>query len=384
MRLKEEFRLSEYQDYGVLSQKRHIHLVRHKVSGKICVKKNLESMQKEVQEFRCSNPCEYFPRVYEMIEDDGEVILIEEYIEGMNLEEYMMGETLDEGSALKIAVQIAKGLKSLHDHQPMIIYRDLKPENIMITPEGNVKLIDFDISRKYQEGKLRDTELLGTVGYAAPEQFGYFQTDNRTDIFAFGLVFHYMLTGEFSTHTPAKGKYGKLIQKCTALDPADRYQTIDEVLDELLPEGAEAPSEINSEEKVPHAPKMRLTNNGTKGNETAASWLPPGFRTKTMWKMVLAGMVYLMLLWLGLSLEVTSEVPSNYPMIDLWLNRAAFVISQLMTVFFVFDYRGISEKIPFYKSKNIAVRIASFIVTWFVCMSVAVLFLIMIESTILS
>lgn len=375
MRRIDEFRLSEYQDYGKLAQKDHIHLVRHKVTGKICVKKQLESMQKEVQEFRRSNPSEYFPKVYEIVEDGEKVLLIEEYIEGMNLEEYMMGEALGEERAVDIAIQIGQGLKSLHDYQPMIIYRDLKPENVMITPEGNVKLIDFDISRKYQEGKLRDTELLGTVGYAAPEQFGYFQTDNRTDIFAFGLVLNAMLTGDFSGHNLAKGKYEKLIQKCTALNPEDRYQRMDEILEELQPEKPNVSKNRRSWEQ-----EFALPEKTERESKSTASWMLPGFRTRTPWKMLLAGMTYLMLLWLGLTMEVTSETPAAYQTVDLWMNRIIFLISQFFTVFLAFNYRGISEKIPFYRSEHVIVRIASFIVTWFVSIIAAIVVLVILED----
>lgn len=375
MRRIDEFRLSEYQDYGKLAQKDHIHLVRHKVTGKICVKKQLESMQKEVQEFRRSNPSEYFPKVYEIVEDGEKVLLIEEYIEGMNLEEYMMGEALGEERAVDIAIQIGQGLKSLHDYQPMIIYRDLKPENVMITPEGNVKLIDFDISRKYQEGKLRDTELLGTVGYAAPEQFGYFQTDNRTDIFAFGLVLNAMLTGDFSGHNLAKGKYEKLIQKCTALNPEDRYQRMDEILEELQPEKPNVSKNRRSWEQ-----EFALPEKTERESQSTASWMLPGFRTRTPWKMLLAGMTYLMLLWLGLTMEVTSETPAAYQTVDLWMNRIIFLISQFFTVFLAFNYRGISEKIPFYRSEHVIVRIASFIVTWFVSIIAAIVVLVILED----
>lgn len=369
MRQIDEFRLSEYQDYGMLAQKDHIHLVRHKVTGKICVKKQLESMQKEVQEFRRSNPREYFPKIYEIVEDNGKILLIEEYIEGMNLEEYMMGEALEEEHAANIAIQIGLGLKSLHDYVPMIIYRDLKPENIMITPEGNVKLIDFDISRKYQEGKLRDTELLGTVGYAAPEQFGYFQTDNRTDIFAFGLVFNAMLTGDFSAHNLTKGKYEKMIQKCIALNPDARYQKMDEILKELQPENRDA-----WEQESP------VQETIGEENRQVASWVLPGFRTRTPWKMLVAGVTYLMILWIGLTLEVTSEIPAVYQTVDLWLNRVLLLVSQFFTVFLAFNYRGTSEKIPFYRSEHIVIRIASFIVTWFVCSVVGIFLVVILED----
>lgn len=405
MRQIDEFRLSEYHDYGRLAKKDHIHLVRHKVTGKICVKKKLESMQKEIQEFRLSNPCEYFPKVYEIVEDDESIILIEEYIEGMNLEEYRMGEALEEENAVKIAIQIAQGLKCLHEHQPMIIYRDLKPENIMITLEGKVKLIDFDISRKYQTGKLRDTELLGTVGYAAPEQFGYFQTDNRTDIFAFGLVFNCMLTGDFSAHNLAKGKYEKLIQKCIALNPADRYKRMDEILKELLPEQqntvteiyfekkeysgqevyfgwkANSGQEVNSGRKAYFGQRVYFEQENSSHDERGIrSWILPGFRTRTRWKMIVAGVSYLMIFLIGWMLDATSEVPDAYKTIDLWLNRILLVISQFITIMLVFNYRGISKKIPFYRSKYRIIKIVSFLVTWFVITFATLIFTAILEG----
>lgn len=308
-------------------------------------------------------------------------------------------------NAVKIAIQIAQGLKCLHEHQPMIIYRDLKPENIMITLEGKVKLIDFDISRKYQTGKLRDTELLGTVGYAAPEQFGYFQTDNRTDIFAFGLVFNCMLTGDFSAHNLAKGKYEKLIQKCIALNPADRYQRMDEILKELLPEQqntvteiyfekkeysgqevyfgwkANSGQEVNSGRKAYFGQRVYFEQENSSHDERGIrSWILPGFRTRTRWKMIVAGVSYLMIFLIGWMLDATSEVPDAYKTIDLWLNRILLVISQFITIMLVFNYRGISKKIPFYRSKYRIIKIVSFLVTWFVITFATLIFTAILEG----
>lgn len=361
MKLSDEWKLSEYQDYGPLEKKENIHLVRNKVTGEICIKKIMEPMQEEVIDFRKSNSSEYFPKIFVVAEESGKMVVIEEYITGVSLEDYLMGQSIEEEKAVKIAVQICLALQCLHNHQPMIIYRDLKPENIMITSDEKIKLIDFDISRKYQEGKLRDTELLGTAGYAAPEQFGFLQTDNRTDIYAFGMVFQFMLAGKTSSQGIASEKYESIIQKCIAIDPANRYQSVEKLLEELLPQ-------------EPENEKKRLRK--------CSEWMLPGFRTKTPWKMFFSGSVYLCILWVGLSLRVEDAKGNLYGLPELWLNRILFTFAQFMTIFFVFNYRGMSEKIPFYRSRYKMTRIISFFVTWFLWMLLAVLILALIEEVI--
>lgn len=228
----------------------------------------------------------------------------------------------------------------------------------MITPDEKIRLIDFDISRKYQEGKLRDTELLGTAGYAAPEQFGFLQTDNRTDIYSFGMVFQFMLAGKASSRGIAFGKYESIIRKCTAIDPVNRYQSVEEILEELLPQNPE---------------------NGKKCLRKCREWMLPGFRTKTPWKMLFSGSIYLCILWAGLSLTVEDAQGNLCGLPELWLNRILFTFSQFMTIFLVFDYRGVSKKIPFYRSRHKATRILSFFATWFLCMLLAALLLALIE-----
>lgn len=359
MKLSDEWKLSEYQDYGPLEKKENIHLVRNKVTGEICIKKILEPMQEEVINFRKANSSEFFPKLFVAAEESGKTVVIEEYVAGMSLEDYLMGQTIGKEKAVKIAVQICLALQCLHNHRPMIIYRDLKPENVMITPDEKVKLIDFDISRKYQEGKLRDTELLGTAGYAAPEQFGFLQTDNRTDIYAFGMVFQLMLAGKVSSQGIISGKYESIIRKCTAIDPANRYQSVEEILEELLSQEPE---------------------NVKKCLQKCSEWMLPGFRTKTPWKMLFSGSVYLCILWVGLSLKVEDAQGNLCGLPELWLNRILFTFAQFMTIFFVFDYRGMSNKIPFYRSRYKIIRIICFFVTWFSCMFFAALILALIET----
>lgn len=350
MNFLEEYRLSDYQDYGALGRKENIHLLRNRNTGKICVRKTLDRSQKEIIDFRRSEDSCYFPTVEKVIEGSKGYIVIESYVEGITLEEYMMGEPLEESQAVRIAIQICQGLLRMHQHEPMLIYRDLKPENIMIQGDGSVKLIDFDISRCYQEGKNRDTELFGTAEYAAPEQFGYFQTDNRTDIYAFGILFNYMLSGKFPVEYIAKGKYEKMIRKCIELEPSKRYQKVEEILKEFYRDPAYMEKKKETQKR---------------------SWALPGFRSGKLWKQVVAVMGYGLLLYMGLTLEFTSNgIP--YTPVRQWIYRAGFGISQFLAILVIFNYREISSQNRFLRSRHKVIRMAAAFITafCFLCMGV--------------
>ena len=362
--MQKEYRLSVYQDYGPLENKAYIHLVRNKNTGKLCVKKNFDREQKDIVEFRQKNSSSYFPEVFDVIETEDRYIIIEEYIEGMNLEDYMMDEPLSEKDAVKFACHICRALHCLHSAEPMIIYRDLKPENIMVTAGEHIKLIDFDISRRFQEGKERDTRLLGTAEYAAPEQFGYFQTDNRTDIYAFGVLFNYMLTGKFPVEYVTEGKYAGLIRKCIELEPDKRYQNVEEIL-KVLDSEKDAKKSSTAELEV---------------SEVEVSWRIPGFRSGKIWKMVIAVLGYAMILYMGLTIEFTDGNGIVLPLKKLWVNRILFTIAQLVTVLFNFNYRGVLKQIPFLRIDAPLIRCVLFIVSWFAFVIGAVLITTVVET----
>lgn len=364
-----EYKLSAYQDYGALGNKENIHLVRNKNTGKICVKKVLGKEQESIIQFRKKNSSPYFPQVLDVIETSEEIILIEEYIEGVTLEEYMMGEPLNEQQAVNIARQICEALTCLHNAAPMIVYRDLKAENVMITSQKLVKLVDFDISRKYQEGKNRDTELLGTAEYAAPEQFGYFQTDNRTDIYAFGVLFNYMLTGKFPVECVTNGKYRELVRKCIELEPAKRYQNAEKIMEDL-------PAGYGMFEK--------LYAKHEKGEESLeekqVSWLPPGFRSGTFWKILVAIFGYIFILYIGFTIEFTDGKNNVLPLGQLWLNRGCFTLALITTVLFNFNYGGCLEQIPIVRKLTPILRVMMFGVTALIFIAFAVILASMLEG----
>ncbi len=186
------------------------------------------------------------PRIVDIIEEPEKIFLVMDYIRGESLDRVLLRQgTLPEETVLDWAKQICDALSYLHSQNPPIIYRDLKPANLMLTPEGRVRIIDFGIAREYRERSGTDTTVLGTRGYASPEHYGTRQTDARSDIYTLGMTMHHLLTG-ISPRTPGYVYHSvhywnpqvsthleEVIDKCTALDPNDRYADCSELLYDL-------------------------------------------------------------------------------------------------------------------------------------------------------
>jgi len=173
---------------------------------------------------------EYVPKIYELREDTDRLLVVEEYIEGEILSDYLNSGILSETEWLDITRQLCEALETLHRQEPPIIHRDIKPSNVIINSKGRVKLIDFDSSRLYKEDSDGDTRLLGTERYAPPEQYGYSQTDCRSDIYSLGVVF-----GMFPAFS-SKGKqkrWKQLVEKCTLFAPESRFQSVEAVKKEV-------------------------------------------------------------------------------------------------------------------------------------------------------
>ncbi len=138
------------------------------------------------------------PRIYAHFTDPEHWYLVTEFIEGETLEEYRMkapGAALPLEQVLAIGIQLCTVLDYLHNHQPPIIFRDVKPTNIMLTPTGKLYLIDFDVARYFKPGKARDTIAFGSLGFAAPEQYGKAQTTPQSDIYSLGVTLYQLLAG---------------------------------------------------------------------------------------------------------------------------------------------------------------------------------------------
>ncbi|GCF08167.1 serine/threonine protein kinase [Dictyobacter arantiisoli] len=137
------------------------------------------------------------PSIYDYFSEQGNWYLVMSYIDGETLESYtrQRGGSLPIEKVLQIGIQLAAVLSFLHTRKPSIIFRDLKPSNIMRTPEGQIYLIDFGIARHFKPGQRKDTFILGSPGYAAPEQYGRMQTTPQSDVYSLGALLHHLLTG---------------------------------------------------------------------------------------------------------------------------------------------------------------------------------------------
>ncbi len=188
------------------------------------------------------------PLVTDAFIENGRFYLVMDYIEGVTLESLIRQSGtagLDCSRVVDWSLQIAEVLSYLHEQVPPVIFRDVKPANIMLQPDGMVKLIDFGIARRFNEGAGKDTTLLGSVGYSPPEQFGRQQTDMRSDIYAFGATMHHLVTGVDPSQHPFKFKpaaqlnpdvppqLSELIARCVQIDPESRPSSMEEVFHEL-------------------------------------------------------------------------------------------------------------------------------------------------------
>lgn len=226
----------------------------------------VHAFQQEAQVLaRLSHPG--LAKVTDVFEQNGNWYLVMEYITGQSLEDLLAatsGGRLPLQQALNITYQLCDVLKYLHNHQPPIIFRDLKPSNVMLPTNGGIKLIDFGIARFFKPGQAKDTQAMGTPGYAAPEQYGKGQSDARTDIYGLGVLLHQMLTGYDPTVTPFRlppaetvnpnvpTTVGLAIRKVTHQDPDHRYPSVEHFVRALFSEsGTEKPIPAPLSQRTP-------------------------------------------------------------------------------------------------------------------------------------
>ncbi|HEX2979122.1 MAG TPA: serine/threonine-protein kinase, partial [Anaerolineaceae bacterium] len=169
--------------------------------------------------------------------NDQMLCVVRSFTPGMPLDQLAQEQPLSRQQALDIAVQLCDILTVLHGQTHPIIHRDLKPQNIIVDEHGKVTLIDFGTSRVYDETAREDTLSMGTRHYAAPEQYGFSQTDCRSDIYSLGVVLCWMLTGSVEVEQAVKAipdrRLAKIVAKCAAFAPKDRYKSAAQVKDAL-------------------------------------------------------------------------------------------------------------------------------------------------------
>lgn len=205
-----------------------VFLVRHIDSGKIGVRKKCPALMQPVYEYLKKAKLPGVPRIFALCPENETLTLVEEFIPGRSLRDYLdrHGPVRPERAAFYTAV-LASILEGLHDSVPPVIHRDIKPENVILTDSGDLYLVDFGAARFALAGKTRDTRLLGTPGYAAPEQYGFAATGPEADVYALGMVFYEMVGTAKGRSLPIR--LGQVMRKATSALPKNRFRSAGEL-----------------------------------------------------------------------------------------------------------------------------------------------------------
>lgn len=270
--------------------------------------------------------------IRDALSDKENYYVIEEYINGDSIKRLIKDKgPMEITEVRRIILDLCDGVNCLHKNK--IIHRDITASNVMVSADGTVKLIDFGISRIKKENKEKDTTILGTVGYAAPEQYGFNQTDVTSDIYSLGILINYMLEGVFPNKIKHKGKFYSVIETCINMDSKNRYQSVNEL-------------------------KTAIKNTVITKKDLLRI---PGFRSKTRWKSIMAIMLYeLFVFFMGAFFSVDTNNDKAFTLV------AGFGMV-LIPFLLISDYGSYIELIPFIKNKNKGVR-----KMWCVVLSAAV------------
>lgn len=285
-----KFKLSQYSNIKNLNSDGSVVLSYDLGTDRVCVKKLVHSGLAEIYVKLKNIKCEYLPEIYDIIEYEDNCLIVEEYIKGRSIEEIVTEKRqIDKETACKYFVDIAEVLEVVHNNG--IIHRDISPDNVIVDENNRAILLDFGIARVGNKKKNFDTTILGTAGFASPEQFGFAQTDARSDIYSMGVLLNYMLTG----HIVQMGVYDieplkSIIIKATDIQPNLRYVNILEMKEEIF----KCTKIVRSSSKFEDMNYINNLSENKYDENTATFSSIPGFRTRNPKRMVIAACIYVM------------------------------------------------------------------------------------------
>lgn len=299
MSKEQEKWLSNYEEISIISDKTgnmaKVSLVKDKRDGRLCIKKHVKNCNANIvkqminiqQSFNTYE--QGVPKIIGYVEQESDYILIEDYINAPNLAKVLETQSLLPKECASIMAQVCKILSIYHNAKPSVIHRDVKPENILVDlerfrqnkGEAGVYVIDFDSAKLLTEEKSKDTHLMGTMAYAAPEQFGYAQSDARTDVYGIGATMRECVKHMVFSSEKEENIFLEILNTATKISMDERYQNVEQ-LQKVL-------EYFCSRDKY-----LDLKRTGKISSHTLdlKDYTLPGFRTKKLWKMIVAIFVY--------------------------------------------------------------------------------------------
>ncbi len=326
MTTDERIELWQYSELSPLGKKAV--LVKNLTDGRLMVQYTCSASGFSLFEKLKTLKSPYLMKVYDCVVQDGKCISLCEYIEGVTLETAVEKRGVySEYAVRNITAQLCDGLSVLH--KAGIIHRDINPSNVMIDKNGVIKIIDYDIIRTVKQGKNSDTRILGTPGYAAPEQFGFTQTDRKADIYSCGVLINYLLTGEIPGEKLYFGNLTPIIKRCIEMDSSNRFNTAEELKIAVLSNNVKAESKKAKAKAYKNYRKL------------------PGFRTGAAAKTItiILMIIYFIMLAAYINYTVNFFYDMPYPGGHILQGLELFVLLSALPYCMFGDIAGISHKL---------------------------------------
>ena len=349
----EAYPRERYEELEPLDRRGHVLLVRDRENGQLYVKKQICTHVPEVYRQLLRAPVEGTPTLYgvwpeDEIGADGllPLTLLEEYLPGHTLAQQLLEQgPLNEEDCIRVGLHLCAILQRLHSRTPAILHRDIKPSNVMLLPDGKIMLLDFSAAKLHAPREGRDTVLIGTAGFAAPEQYGFSTSTIQTDIYGLGVLLSILRTGAMPWEQRAGGRLGPVLDRCLRMDPRDRYQDVREL-------------------------QLALK----KARQQRFPWLPPGFRSMCWYKAIPAFVTYCFLATFSIALFPAKQFSALSDRINY---RLCGLLGWLLPLLFYSDYLGIRRFFPLMRSPRRWVRAVGMVLSpiwlWLlICLAVAV------------
>lgn len=326
---------------------KQLFLVRHQLTRMFYIKKIFPHPQELSLYMQLKkHPHIHMPKIIEVENQMNRCIIIEEFVNGVTLEYAMSANNFTMENIEMILMELFDVLIHLHSLVPQIVHRDIKPGNIMLE-KGHVKLIDFEIARKVCDEKSRDTQIIGSVGYAAPEQYGFAQSDQRSDVYAVGVLMKELLGQRKEGQA-----YENIISKCTQIDPNKRYQRVEELRNDVR-------KILTNKSKPAYEPIQ----------QAKPSYAIPGFDQDVAWKRILYLTYYAVVLIIAFNAQIKTTTT-----LLLWLERISIAFSFLLIAWIPNNVGNMLHALPLYRSEYKLIRMLNGALVWLIYTLILLIF----------